>query len=50
MGAGEPGERLTIASLAEQLGVSITLGARGILRFVTERAGNARRPRSMCGG
>ena len=37
-GRYEPGERLTIASLAEQLGVSITPVREAIFRLVTERA------------
>ncbi len=37
-GRYEPGERLTIANLAEQLGVSITPVREAIFRLVTERA------------
>ncbi|AHK47433.1 GntR family transcriptional regulator [Ensifer sp. ENS11] len=37
-GRYEPGERLTIASLADQLGVSITPVREAIFRLVTERA------------
>ncbi|BCP56121.1 GntR family transcriptional regulator [Kaistia sp. 32K] len=37
-GRYQPGERLTIASLAEQLGVSITPVREAIFRLVTERA------------
>lgn len=37
-GRYEPGERLTIASLAEQMGVSITPVREAIFRLVTERA------------